>query len=149
MTTYQTWWTIGISSTCQPFARFAFDQSPSLREMAHDTTGCLLPALTPVVPCFDWTPATSTIEGDAAPTVPPRPQRPSMEPVKRYSMNVSRPGDWRCTELTKLQGLSTTPTNGSASNNSFNRSSLLAPRVISISDNSWVRCEMRGAYGRR
>lgn len=54
-----------------------------------------------------------------------------MEPVKRYSMN----------------GLSTTPTNGSASNNSFNRSSLLAPRVISISDNSWVHQQVLLVFG--
>ncbi|KAJ8106570.1 hypothetical protein OPT61_g9445 [Boeremia exigua] len=76
------------------------------------------------------TPATSTTDGDAPP-VPARPQRPSVEPVKRYSMN----------------GLSTTPTNGSGSHGSFNRSSLLAPRVISVSDNSWVHQQLLLVFG--
>ncbi|CAO2656090.1 Nn.00g048930.m01.CDS01 [Neocucurbitaria sp. VM-36] len=84
------------------------------------------------------TPATSTSEDVAAPTkdhtygptpLPSRPQRPSVEPVKRYSMN----------------GLSSPTSNGS--NGSINKASLLAPRVISISDNSWVHQQVLLIFG--
>ncbi|OAL54829.1 zinc metallo protein-like proteinase [Pyrenochaeta sp. DS3sAY3a] len=84
------------------------------------------------------TPATSTTEDGPAQTkdhangptpLPSRPQRPSVEPVKRYSMN----------------GLSSPVSNGS--NGSLNRSSLLAPRIISISDNSWVHQQVLLLFG--
>ncbi|KAF2129806.1 hypothetical protein P153DRAFT_289878 [Dothidotthia symphoricarpi CBS 119687] len=61
--------------------------------------------------------------------LPSRPQRPSVDPVKRYSMN----------------GASSATPNGSHSN--MNRSSLLAPRVISISDNSWVHQQVLLIFG--
>jgi hypothetical protein len=73
------------------------------------------------------TPATSTIEEINGPTPAPasapahaRPQRPNVDPVKRYSTNgVASPGS-------------------TGSNSSLNRTSLLAPRVLSVSDHSWV-----------
>lgn len=93
------------------------------------------------------TPATSTTEDGPAQTkdhtngptpLPARPQRPSVEPVKRYSMNVctNKAHNWVTGPLMSKQGLSSPVSNGS--NGSLNRSSLLAPRIISISDNSWV-----------
>ncbi|KAF1843664.1 zinc metallo protein-like proteinase [Cucurbitaria berberidis CBS 394.84] len=84
------------------------------------------------------TPATSTTEDVTTLTknltngptpLPARPQRPSVEPVKRYSMN----------------GLSSPTSTGS--NASLNKSSLLAPRVISVSDNSWVHQQVLLIFG--
>ncbi|KAJ4365570.1 hypothetical protein N0V83_008190 [Neocucurbitaria cava] len=84
------------------------------------------------------TPATSTSEDAAAHTkdntygptpLPSRPQRPSVDPVKRYSMN----------------GLSSPTSNGS--NGSINKASLLAPRVLSVSDNSWVHQQVLLVFG--
>jgi hypothetical protein len=99
------------------------------------------------------TPATSTTEENLeqpkthGPTPlpvrsPTRAQRPSVEPIKRYSMNVSAsvPHLYMLADTT-AQGLSSTTSNGSHS--SINKSSLLAPRVISISDGSWVGCVAR------
>ncbi|KAF2033347.1 hypothetical protein EK21DRAFT_59100 [Setomelanomma holmii] len=60
---------------------------------------------------------------------PTRAQRPSVEPVKRYSMN----------------GITSTSTNGSHS--SLNRSSLLAPRITSVSDGSWVHQQVLLIFG--
>jgi hypothetical protein len=93
------------------------------------------------------TPATSTSEADQEPRThgptplpmrsPTRAQRPSAEPLKRYSMNVRMLDTlFSTTTDTLMQGLSSTVSNGSQS--SMNRSSLLAPRVLSITDNSWV-----------
>lgn len=89
------------------------------------------------------TPATSTTEEvhTHGPTPlpvrsPTRAQRPSVEPIKRYSMNVGHGQMFRRQPLTLYKGISTT-SNGSHS--SVNKSSLLAPRVISVSDGSWVR----------
>ncbi|KAH6534498.1 hypothetical protein HBI07_145730 [Parastagonospora nodorum] len=86
------------------------------------------------------TPATSTTEDNVdqpkthGPTPlpmrsPTRAQRPGADPVKRYSMN----------------GLSSYVSNGSHS--SVNKSSLLAPRVISISDGSWVHQQVLLIFG--
>ncbi|KAF1835389.1 hypothetical protein BDW02DRAFT_292423 [Decorospora gaudefroyi] len=84
------------------------------------------------------TPATSTTEevntqtkdpSNGPTPAPSRPQRPNVEPIKRYSMN----------------GLASPTSTGS--NSSFNRSSLLAPRVISISDNSWVHQQVLLIFG--
>ncbi|KAK1917096.1 hypothetical protein P3342_011941 [Pyrenophora teres f. teres] len=66
------------------------------------------------------------------PPVPSRPQRPTTEPVKRYSMN----------------GLASPISNGSnGSNSSFSRLSLFAPRVLSVSDNSWVHQQVLLVFG--
>jgi hypothetical protein len=88
------------------------------------------------------TPATSTTEDTHGPTPAPvrsptRAQRPGVDPLKRYSMNVGAhtPLPQRGT-YTRMQGLASYGSNGSQ--NSMNRSSLLAPRVISVSDGSWV-----------
>lgn len=112
--------------------QYGFGRRPSSSTMTSSPAGSSTPSTTP---------ATSTTEGEAPP-VPAqstRPQRPSVDPVKRYSMNVSTRQHMRAVpKLTRPQGLSTTPTNGSGSLNSFNRSSLLAPRIISVSENSWV-----------
>jgi hypothetical protein len=84
------------------------------------------------------TPATSTTDEINTQTkdltngptpAPARPQRPTVDPVKRYSIN----------------GLASPTSNGS--NSSFNRSSLLAPRVLSVSDNSWVHQQVLLIFG--
>ena len=72
------------------------------------------------------------------PPVPSRPQRPTTEPVKRYSMNVwIYPPTMASSSNLCNQGLASPAPTGS--NGSFNRASFLAPRVLSVSDNSWVR----------
>ncbi|KAF1976999.1 hypothetical protein BU23DRAFT_317554 [Bimuria novae-zelandiae CBS 107.79] len=81
------------------------------------------------------TPATSTsgeaqINGakdDIPPLPTPRPQRPGVNPTKRYSLN----------------GMSTS----SSSLLHANPSSLLAPRVISVSDGSWVHQQVLLIFG--
>jgi len=92
------------------------------------------------------TPATSTTEGDMDPKTngptplpvrsPTRAQRPGADPIKRYSMNVGTVGTGSGAILTPTKGLASTTSNGSHS--SMNRSSLLAPRILSVTDNSWV-----------
>lgn len=92
------------------------------------------------------TPATSTTDGEIEPKTngptplpvrsPTRAQRPGVDPVKRYSMNVGTSAPLPSPRLTPAQGLSSTTSNGSHS--SMNRSSLLAPRILSVTDNSWV-----------
>ena len=72
------------------------------------------------------------------PPVPSRPQRPTTEPVKRYSMNVGNHAPTIASSSNLYnQGLASPVSNGS--NGSFSRVSPLAPRVLSVSDNSWVR----------
>ncbi|KAF1956699.1 hypothetical protein CC80DRAFT_504521 [Byssothecium circinans] len=99
------------------------------------------------------TPATST-SGDVSVQpnglkngVPPlpttRPPRPGPNPTKRYSMNVRPHGSPHVRPLTSAQGLSS---NGS-SQASTNPSSLLAPRILSITDNSWVHQQVLLVFG--
>jgi hypothetical protein len=62
--------------------QYGFGRRPSSSTMNSSPVGSSTPSTTP---------ATSTTEGEAPP-VPAqstRPQRPSVDPVKRYSMNVS------------------------------------------------------------
>ncbi|KAJ4291114.1 hypothetical protein N0V90_010312 [Kalmusia sp. IMI 367209] len=83
------------------------------------------------------TPATSTsgeasghlngLKEDVPPLPTPRPQRPGVNPTKRYSLN----------------GMSTS----SGSLLSANPSSLLAPRVLSVSDGSWVHQQVLLIFG--
>lgn len=81
------------------------------------------------------TPATSTsgepqsngAKDDVPPLPTPRPQRPGANPTKRYSLN----------------GMSTS----SSSQLSANPSSLLAPRVLSVSDGSWVHQQVLLIFG--
>jgi hypothetical protein len=94
------------------------------------------------------TPATSTTEDSMdqpkthGPTPlpvrsPTRAQRPGVDPLKRYSMNVGASGPrFKSYTNQRAQGVNSYNSNGSQ--NSMNRSSLLAPRVISVSDGSWV-----------
>ncbi|KAF2641286.1 hypothetical protein P280DRAFT_542507 [Massarina eburnea CBS 473.64] len=99
------------------------------------------------------TPATST-SGDVSVKpnglkngVPPlpssRPQRPGPNPTKRYSMNVRTHGPPCVQQLTNIQG--------SASNagwqSATNPSSLLAPRILSITENSWVHQQVLLIFG--
>lgn len=91
-------------------------------------------------------PATSTsgeasgqshgVKDDIPPLPTTRPQRPAANPTKRYSLNVrpaSRPGTQAVTNVG--QGMPSS----SSSQLSANPSSLLAPRVLSVSEGSWVR----------
>ena len=109
---------------------------------------------------------------EISPLPTPRPQRPGANPTKRYTLNVSALGytakvearvscrscmgdagidnaptsvsgvlAWSVAD--KIQGMSTS----SSSQLSVNPSSLLAPRVLSVSEGSWV-CS-RGATDNR
>jgi hypothetical protein len=90
-------------------------------------------------------PATSTsgeasgqpngIKDDIPPLPTTRPQRPGANPTKRYSLNVrTASGPGRPAVANARQGMSTS----SSTQLSANPSSLLAPRVLSVSDGSWV-----------
>lgn len=63
-------------------AQYGFGRRQSSSTMASSPVGSSTPSTTP---------ATSTTEGEAPPVLAQstRPQRPSVDPVKRYSMNVS------------------------------------------------------------
>lgn len=93
------------------------------------------------------TPATSTSENgsiqpkamkNGTPPLPTsNPRRPTINSTKRYSMNVSINNNLESIITdSKVQGLASVPTNGSQM--SINPSSLLAPRVLSVVDGSWV-----------
>lgn len=98
-------------------------------DLAPRISASTLNSLQVGTPSPSTTPATSTTEDVTShsndlthgPTpLPTRPQRPTVDTIKRYSMS----------------GLSSPTSPGS--NGSLNKSSLLAPRVTSISDNTWV-----------
>ncbi|KAI4664833.1 uncharacterized protein J4E79_003131 [Alternaria viburni] len=91
--------------------------------------GSSTPSTTPATSTTDEV-NTQTKDLTNGPTpAPARPQRPTVDPVKRYSMN----------------GLASPTSTGS--NSSFNRSSLLAPRILSVSDNSWVHQQVLLIFG--
>ncbi|KAF2121971.1 putative peptidase family-domain-containing protein [Lophiotrema nucula] len=52
-----------------------------------------------------------------------------------------------CSAEIQTQGMTTTSSNGSGSHLSANTSSLLAPRVLSVSDGSWVHQQVLLVYG--
>jgi hypothetical protein len=90
-------------------------------------------------------PATSTsgeasghsngVKDDIPPLPTTRPQRPAANPIKRYSLNVrAASGPGKPAVANVRQGMSTS----SSTQLSANPSSLLAPRVLSVSDGSWV-----------
>ncbi|ORY15839.1 putative peptidase family-domain-containing protein [Clohesyomyces aquaticus] len=70
-----------------------------------------------------------TLKNDTPPLPSSRPARPSINTPKRYSMN----------------GLASAGTSGSQT--SVNKSSLLAPRVLSVSEGSWVHQQVLLIFG--
>lgn len=87
-------------------------------------------ATTPATSTSDDGPSSSRSVKNSTPPLPtPHPARPNINATKRYSLN------------------GTASANTSGSHMSVNRSSLLAPRVLSVSDGSWVHQQVLLIFG--